>query len=254
MAHFCIVAPVNILQKLEEEGDLGTKHLLLAHDVVKYPKEYQQLFGDRFRTKQDLIILDNSAYELKSSVDFGMVKEATQICRPTCVVLPDHYLKGEPTVIDTLSSIDLWALELENYHVDLMAIPQGKTYKEWIWCAEQMQDHPGIQWWGVPRNLQEVHKVSRREGAHILHALNPRRSIHLFGFSDNYVDDLLASRHPAVNSIDSTTPLRAGSLGMDWSLSSDYPPRGDWWETAQWNPTVSCNLAYAQKVFANGTK
>lgn len=253
MAKFCIVAPVQILGVLHDRDLLGNQHLLLAHDVVKHPKEYHHMFAHPLdkATYDDhrLIILDNSTYELKSSVDFGMVREAAAIVKPTCVVLPDHYLNGTATAIDTLGSIDLWATEFSPLGTCLMAIPQGKDYKEWLWCAERLAEHPYISWWGIPRNLQEKHRISRRDGAEILHSLNPSRHFHLFGFSDNYADDLLSSRLPYIHSIDSTTPLRSGSFGSVWSLAMDLPPRGTWWDDAQWNEAIIPSLEFTRKVF-----
>jgi hypothetical protein len=257
MAKYCNVAPYNIQMHLFQEGGqplLGHNHLLLAHDIVQKSDEYDNLFGMRQMHPNECIILDNSAYELKSSVDSAMVWEAVHICQPNCVVLPDVYLDGVQTLEGTTAVLEDWIWRRANAdvkrNIEFMAIPQGKTFAEWIWCAEQLAKlGPVIKWWGVPRNLREVLKQSRCDAIEILAALDPKKEIHLFGFSDDYVDDLIASQDPRVYSIDSTTPIRAGSLGLDFHLNVELPARGDWWDNAEWHPQIIPNLQYARTLF-----
>lgn len=246
MARFCIVSPPQILLRLQHEGALGIDHLLLAHDVVRHPEVYRILFGTGPLGYRH-IIMDNSAYELKSSVDFQMVKEAVHIARPTCVVLPDTYLDGTRTFEDTRDALQQWSEEL---YVDLMCIPQGINVPCWIDCAESLAQLHGIQWWGIPRNFRELLKGSRKHAVEILHALDPSKKIHLFGFSNDYVDDMITCQDPRVCSIDSTTPLRAGSLGREFRLQMSLPSRGDWWEDAEWNDLILPNLDYCRRIFA----
>lgn len=255
-----IVAPHNILQELQARKLLGKSHLVLAHDVVKYPTEYQTIFKETY-TYDWSIILDNSAYELGGSVDFNMVKEAAEIVGPTCIVLPDQYLKGPETSNAILETLDHWAqLTYPLYGKGrvkpaLMAIPQGRNLMEWIDCVEALASDERIGWWGIPRNFREVLGHPRMMAVQIAHALKWDRQIHLFGFSNDYTDDFLTARHVLnrhfhyVRGIDSTTPIRLGSLGIPFSLTTKTPPRGDWWESAQWDDQIIENLAYARKLF-----
>lgn len=252
MAKFCTVAPTQILTEMDKHSCLGVNHLLLAHDVVKHVLIYERLFAeDNIWRAEGHVILDNSAYELKRSVDTLMVWEAADITRPDVIVLPDVYLDGPGTVRETTKVFDDWMRIRESapWKSEFMVIPQGKTFEEWVRCAEAFAGLPEIEWWGVPRNFREVLKRSRMEGIDICHALNPYRKIHLFGFSDDYIDDLITARDPLVYSIDSTTPIRVGSLGLPFSLVGDYPPRGDWWDTGQWHEAIALNLQFANRVF-----
>lgn len=255
-----IVAPHNILRELQARELLGKSHLVLAHDVVRFPTEYQTIFKETY-TYDWSIILDNSAYELGGSTDFNMVKEAAEIVGPTCIVLPDHYLKGPKTTEATLSALDDWYAFTQHINgkgrcrPSLMAIPQGRNIMEWIDCAEKLAPDERIGWWGIPRNFREVFGFTRKMAVQIAHALKWDRQIHLFGFSDDYVDDYLTARHVLnlhqyqVRGIDSTTPIRLGSLGIKFSLTASTPPRGDWWETAEWNDQIIDNLEYARRLF-----
>lgn len=254
MGSYYSVAPPYILERMKAEGVLGSKHLLLAHDVVRRPQEYRNLFHALVSRDPGMhIIMDNSAYELKSSVDTNMVKEAVDaIGGRCCVVLPDHYLDSQNTMLDTLGMATEWHdIFVRQRNCTLMAIPQGETFERWVWCAEMLADHiPGVHYWGCPRNVKEVLHVSRRDAVSVLVALNSQRRIHLFGMSDDYIDDLISAHHHYhVVGIDSTTPIRAGSLGYNFNLSLRMPPRGDWWETAEWSDLITFNLSLARRYW-----
>jgi hypothetical protein len=265
MAYFLSVAPFHILDQLfrsreYNEAYSGKQCLLLAHDVVKRKIDYDKLFRSN-RSPSDRIIMDNSAYELKASVDTQMVWDAVNIVRPDCVVLPDVYLDGKATWEATREVYEDW-IERRNKAPQagpaLMAIPQGKTFEEWVWCAEQLSTLKHVHWWGIPRNYREVLGRSRVEAVKIARLFAPYRQVHLFGFSNDYLDDAIAARtlyggSTHVESIDSTTPLRAASSEIDFSIvpgaMDDLGPRGDWWESAKWSPRIFSNLAYTNKVF-----
>ena len=132
-----------------------------------------------------------------------------------------------------------------------MAIPQGNSLQEWAWCCELLSDDmPGVWYLGIPRNFREVLGHSRKIAIDIALALNPQRRIHLFGFSNDLVDDLISAHYgPHITGIDSTTPIRMGSLGYNFSLNCKPPPRGDWWETAEWNDAIVSNLILARRYW-----
>src|SRR6185369_2910928 len=149
MTKFCIVAPPQILRGLAARGLMGMHHLLLAHDVVAKPGQYQDLF--RYRTwlkENELVILDNSVVELNDAVDAGMIAEAAAIVRPTCVVLPDIMLDGEATAKSCLKALDEWGAVLPP-DTKYCYIPQGKKVTEFIASARAFaSDDPRITFWG----------------------------------------------------------------------------------------------------------
>jgi hypothetical protein len=262
MATFLSVAPINIIQKMDEvdRENRSKRYLLLAHDVVKAENRhhYNAIFGGH-RNTLDHIIMDNSAYELKAAVDTEMVWDAVAVCRPTCVVMPDFYLEGKRTLDAVRDVYEDWLKRRLAFHqrynhwVQFMVLPQGSSMNEWVWCCEQLAKLPKIEYWGIPRNVRDHLASSRRFAIQVASAFDSAKRIHLFGFTDDYLDDMLCARcSEKVVSIDSTTPVRAGSLGIDFEVAPgqmDLPKRGDWWDTASWNPKILENLAYARKVF-----
>lgn len=250
MARFAIVAPPDILEHLDATNVLEDTHLLLAHDVVKQPFRYSNLFDDEMRPHQDsrLVIMDNSVIELGNAVDLHMIEVACELTRPTCVVLPDVMLDGPATTISCTDAVDVWQDLLcrgKNKDMSFMFVPQGKTIHEFVKCAESLCDNHAIGYWGVPRNLVKT-LGSRFDAIKLLSAINPYRWIHMLGFSDDMIDDVICAREFEVGSIDSAVPLR---LRDRLTLSGVPSPRGDWWENAEFHDNVIPNLRTARGWF-----
>lgn len=235
MAKFAPVIPVSIAQGLDRYGVLGTYHLLLAHYIVRYPKEHDYLYN-RAGTE---IILDNSVIELGNAVDMDTILRAAHTVRPATTVLPDVLLDTEATIEACSSAYPIWVKAFQQAQLKpaFMIVPQGKTLEDWVRCAEHFADDnkfPFINFWGIPRNAVKYFGT-RMSLPTIARALNPHRTIHLLGFSDNVLDDVCTAQLSYVHGIDSAVPFRAINQGIPINLHGDLnnmPPRGDWLETA----------------------
>jgi len=249
MARYCIVAPPQILTGLQDAGAIGRNHLLLAHDIVR--KDRQHIYNMLFDPSSQLhpyhtqVILDNGVVETAIPVDLPTMVAAAETVMPTCIVLPDKYYDTDGTIESCTQALEPWSREFEG--IPLMYLPQGKTENDFFRCAthEPLMSDPRIGWWGVPRNLT-AHHHTRERATRLLHALNPRRKIHLFGFSDNLYDDIICSQLPMVESIDSAVPVRQTTKfpGPDF-----VKPRGDWWEKGRLNDLSLYNIHMARTIF-----
>lgn len=244
MAKFAPVCPPRVLRQLSP-GNSGNYHLLLAHDVAAHIEEYA--WQDNFRGMQ--VIMDNSVIELGGAVDLDTIMTACSVVDVTSVVLPDVLLDGNATVESCTAALADWTPFFKKYFNRIgpwkrgfMYVPQGKTLAEFAWAAQKLCDHPGINFWGIPRNL--VGQVgTRRDAIDVCHALNRHRSIHLLGFSDNICDDVICARDTRVSGIDSAVPLRVKD---EFTFKSDPGPRGDWWDTVEYNPQMDRNIEIYQ--------
>lgn len=242
MARFAPVAPAHIVAKLPafERGDY---HLLLAHDVVANPKAY----GDLFNHYGMEIIMDNSVIELGGAVPLPTILEAAKIVQCSTVVLPDVLLDGKATVESCSKALDEWGPEFEKLYGSMnkfgfMYVPQGKTIEEWAASAQALCDDDRINYWGIPRNLL-LNKIDRRLAVDIAYALNPGRRIHLLGFSDDVINDVVTARDRRVLGIDSAVPLRAATHGIEMAMvMPNLPPRGNWWDVVQYDPMMATNI------------
>lgn len=262
MAFFAPVCPVHILKQLAAEGSMGPYHLPLAHDVLEHQDMYRFMFRDSaYADDIHTTILDNSVIELGSAVNIDVITEAALVVRANVIVLPDVLLDAQATVRECKKAIPIWREKLQNAfgrYQDwrFMLVPQGKTPGEFAWCAEQFANDIDIGWWGIPRNYNIRGLGSRRDAVEIVKSINPKRKIHLLGFSDNIVDDVLSARVPGVSGIDSAVPIRAASLGMKMSmnLDADLPPRGKWWNdpNTDYVPLMKENLEWFRARVRSG--
>lgn len=250
MGYFAPVVPPQILQYMDGAGILGSYHLLLAKETLEAPEVFDSIFRQRPRVRT--VFMDNNVAETKGQpLSIKEVAEAVRITDANVVILPDVYLDCDATIESCKEALHTWSEGLRNVPgpYTFMIVPQGKTMEEWIRCAEAFVDEADIGWWGIPRNLTDLpHVGSRVQAIKVAAALNRYRQIHLLGFSEDIVDDILCARLPEVEGIDSAVPMRAASMGLPFSLNLKMPPRGDWWQTAQWSDLMGANLASVRRM------
>lgn len=226
--------PVGNLPFFEKSMHHYPHAFLLAHEVVKDPYGW----ADAFQGHKDTSfrILDNSVIELGGAVSLEMVQEAQMITKANVVVLPDVLEDGPATLDAGLSAWPTWGKAFDNKfnnsiddYAGLMFVPQGKTKQEWIECFLGFISRHTPSWIGIPRNTTGRIVESRRELIEVVRQWAPWANIHLLGFSNNVVDDLLSAKTPGVSTIDSNAPLRVTESKNFWP-HLEIPPRGDWFE------------------------
>lgn len=257
MARFLPVAPVDITRNMFEVSKRApsVQHdiFLLAHDVVSKPKEWAAV-NKHWQWKHSYSILDNSVIELKSAVDTAMIVDALAISKARTVVLPDVLEDGKASLAATLEVYDDWVDRFGNFwdpskgYAELMFVPQGKDLQDWLACFEMglraMADCPPV-WIGIPRNTTGRICHSRADLVKVVKAIYPQAKVHLLGFSDNVMDDLISARQPGANSIDSAVPVRV----EDFRISAEAGPRGDWWDNHEVTDQQISNILHAQSIF-----
>ena len=262
---YCIVAPPQILKSLDRGRHLGPTHLLLAHDIVKPENQetYKTIFNNlhRHNTHPDFeyndfthVILDNGVIETGTAVNDDVIFKAAEIVRPSCIVLPDVLEDAEATIENCSLAFEQWETTLRKVYahnafmrdISFCYVPQGKTLKEFSKAADALsKGSDRIRYWGVPRNLVK-NLGTRRNAIETVMTLNDRRFVHMMGFSDDIIDDLLCANILEVDTIDSAVPLRCPGM---FSIETTIGPRGDWWETGQYNQRVQENIDTARRYF-----
>jgi hypothetical protein len=233
MALFAPVAPPQLLLELRAIGDFlpGTYHLLLAHDVLEQPHNYDPEIG--FIPPSALVILDNSMIELGHPIEPEKLMDAAEIVKPKLIVLPDVRGDFEATVRLSLEMARQYHLPTD---ARWMCVIQGRTYDEMFHCASRLKDALGdsLGCWGIGRTAVED-IGSRVELVKMLAVNFPLKGfygkyIHLLGFSSSIQDDYNALQQWGVLGIDSAVPLRMGQDKKLLSLDQPDPgPRGDFW-------------------------
>lgn len=211
--------------------------LLLAHDVVTHTKEYNEIFTDPF-WDHTTIFMDNSLVELKAAVDISMVADAVDaIDRRQVVILPDAMADSEETIKLTKDAWPEWSWKFRNHK--MLAVIQGNSMQSFLKCAEELEELK-LDWVSIPRVTESLWGYHRRELIPYINAIFPHSKLHLLGFSNYIWEDLRAAGHYKVQSIDSAVPFRMKTFNF---LSEEVGERGDWWETAQFNPDMLHNIS-----------
>lgn len=242
MSVFCPVAPARVLVELMRVDPKTVKHnLFLAHDVVK-DQEYC-----KFSTFPHFSFMDNSLVELGGAVDLEMVAEAVRMTCSNVYVMPDVYRDGLETIDAIRTAWESWRQKISN--AQPLCVIQGRDERDWIRCLEAVAKlNP--PWISVPRVACEW-AGSRAQLIALAHAYMPKARIHLLGFSDSMVTDILDARSPHVSSIDSAVPLRIATQEGMFSLNSDPGKRGTWFETCTFNSLMATNINIVNRLLSN---
>lgn len=240
-ARFAPVVPLFTARWLQgdkiQDDILGSYHLLLAHDVLQYPKEYREVYGEvKSRYPDWRIILDNSVVELGDAMPIKELLEAAREINPTYLVIPDVMSDAEGTERVAKEFVKAFKSIYPDGELDagfrLMGVVQGKHFSEIQNCIHFLSDL-GVRHFGIPRT------ITRWQGTRSTTVLYAKQhpnlgSIHLLGFSDDILDDVACARIPGVAGIDSAVPIRAGLKGMTLTLNEarDYGKRGNYWNEA----------------------
>lgn len=218
---------------------LGNYHLLLAHDVLKSEQSAFE-YGQSFDFLRNLyagmpfeIIMDNSVVELGTAATLKNTIGAAQIVKATVAVIPDALEQAEGTIRQlemSLHDLSKVSISPTNPMPKLMFVPQGKSFKEFVWCLEEASKYSMIDWIGIPR-LAVKHLGTRLGLIQATRMIFPKADIHLLGFSDNIFDDLVCAASAGIAGIDSAVPIRAGLSLIPFKISQDdYGKRGDYWD------------------------
>lgn len=254
MSNFAPVCPIHMYKQLKEKGPehFGDYFLLLAHDVVKHPKEYQEVFLD---AKDYTIIMDNSVIELGTAVDHGMLRDACGIVDADVLAIPDVLEDGEGTIKASSEFLDVWNPQGMSQTPELMFIPQGSDLDDYVGCVMRACDlNIPMDWIGIARNVTDRIIHSRLSLAGFFAVLQPTSKLHLLGFSRDTSDDILCATSPLVEGIDSAVPVRTQQRISKHVYITDPGPRNTWWEEGVLEPFQLDNLEVIRNRIKLGGK
>lgn len=255
---FAPVAPLELLQGLaKEEGKnrLPPYLLVLAHDVFARKEKYHALYDENRhhvsrQTTYDYnyiqtTILDNSIIELKGKIaPDEMIFGAAEAIQPKVVVLPDAFHDRAKTFEMAAEAKGRWEVALDAAtkrpvgrprSYEFLYVLQGQTFNDYAKALDDAR-RIGAKWISIPRNVLTL-LPTRQKLIDLAHAVMPEATIHLLGFSQNPIDDILCARSPWVRGIDSAVPFRMASDDVEMTVTDliEYDkPRGEWWDEATW--------------------
>jgi hypothetical protein len=218
MSQFSPVAPVGILEYLDDLGIMGEYHLLIADKVLNSPGRWKQLFdGRRERGFNDFIMMDNSLIELGRPLPPELLVQAVEIVHANTIVLPDSYGQMEETVERSIVGAEILKDMLPDY-CTFQFVVQGTSVAEALEGIRMIGSYvliPGVSslldavtHLSVPRVFCDTTGSRKR----LIEELYARfgKKIHLLGFSENICDDVESAQLRGVTGIDSAMPIWAG--------------------------------------------
>jgi hypothetical protein len=147
------VAVITSAPHLADLSTAGSIDMALAHLVLTQPAHAAH-FAARSRAGVR-VVLDNSAYELEETTGQGMsaeaVMRAAHLIEPAVVICHDVLYDGPATVDSTRRFLAEAPYLAEPGRFVYMAVPQGRTRREWLDCYARLAELPGVGMIGLSK-------------------------------------------------------------------------------------------------------
>ena len=217
------IPPLKHLE-LAHMGD--ERYYALAHLYYQH-EHYRQFFKAAVKRK-DFVTLDNSAAE-RSLVTEDILIEIVRDLQPNEVISPDILFDKNATLKALIKFIK--RLEKEKLDkVDIFAVPQGKTKKEWLECYKEMLKNPHVKVLGLSKiSVPFCFHGGAKKDTYIKEARNKcvaylnkhgliTKPIHCLGQGD-FKEFRAYKDIPLIRSTDSCYPILAAINGIEYDKS-----------------------------------
>ncbi|MEV6525035.1 hypothetical protein AB0M43_24065 [Longispora sp. NPDC051575] len=176
-----VIAPIPHQRALSARGPI---QMALTHLVLE-SEPYADYFAERSAAGVR-VILDNSAFELEETTGQGLAAEhvlaAAERIDATVIISHDVLYDGPATVASTTAFLR----EVAGREFEVMAVPQGRSRKEWLACYRALCDLEGVHSIGlsklsVPASFGAPNAEARLECVGLLLQQDPWLPMHLLG-------------------------------------------------------------------------
>jgi len=190
MTAICHIAPIPLLSRVLSMEE--THHLVIA-DLIYSDPRYLAYYQNRI-ARGDFVILDSAAFENQGALtELPMASLITKQVgaalnlQPSEVVLPDDMDDAAKTIEwATIASDRFFEF---GYEGQMMAVPHGKTYAEYLATAKELLDGVrGVTTLGVQEEVEELFDKERLDVVRDLKSHNPDVQIHLLGVTEHALE------------------------------------------------------------------
>ncbi len=220
-------------------GSIGTAELLSVHNDLEMFLAPLVIRCEKYasycksRSKDIYTILDSGVLELFSGTENIEVsgKQLLELAISMDIneiVCPDSPDDPRGSLLLTKDFIKLWRKLSENEKPQLMIVPHGKDFREWMSNANKLIHDVGKCTVGIPRlfakNCGEGQADFRGNIAKKMTQSYRNVSVHLLGAGDNFLLELSTlNENHSIRSIDSTFVHRYASTKLDPEYSYVSP-------------------------------
>lgn len=237
----CHIVPADYIEVCNQDSSM---HLLITQEVLKN-KKYQKVYREK-GLKGAFIIMDNGAFEYRKPAPLDDVIEAVKLVYASEMVLPDCYFDGENTVKCVVNALE--ELEKRSYRPEsLMAVPQGKTEREYMKCFAELLsideiDTIGFSYGAINKAFEHFHLPLCFLRPTVISYLNQNmfpdfdlrssnKKFHCLGIGGHPIEINYLKRFRFIRSVDSSKAFVCAVHGIDVkeTLPADYiiPERPD---------------------------
>ncbi len=145
------IMPITFMRKYFLEDNLDKSCIVMAHLILD-SKEYLALIRE-IKSRGIYIVLDNSTPYLGKSVSHSNLLECIKLVNPDEVILPDVINDYKETIKLTEEFIKILP---DKGNIKFMAVPQGKTLKEYIKCYKSFSQNPLVDSIGLSFSVSDL--------------------------------------------------------------------------------------------------
>lgn len=199
--------------------------MVLAHIYTKDPA-YREFYQERVK-QGDFVLLDNSAYEMTTGVDYRLLGKIAEQLNPTAVVLPDKRFDADATIALAKEAHEAF----KHLNCKLVGVPQGNDMASVMRCYDWMAAQDWIDGFGIYEEIGEVCGIGKRYNVlqFLEHTgrVDTGRYYHLLGMEEDVSLVEKNAKFNWVSGIDSVKPVVYGLYGIDLTAKEvpSYPHR-----------------------------
>jgi len=205
------ISPFPIMDEVIDEDE--DYHLVLADLLLKH-REYLDFYKDR-KKRGDFVIMDNMAFEKPEGTKLDVLLEACELLGPDEVVLIDKRFDFMGTYESSVRSME--ALQREGYDGQMMAVPQGRNWAEYVKCALALAGLEGVTTIGIIEETEQWSPLGRGEVAQNLYrkltAHGCSLEYHFLGMTETMTDLLHPWAKSYLRGVDSAKLIVWGLYG-----------------------------------------
>ena len=257
-----IACPISLLEACAAQGHY---HMALSHLILE-SEEYRDFYR-RMSKRGDFVSVDNGVVEEGEALPLQKVLEAAHMVRAQEVVLPDILYDSPGTYRVTADALDYLREHGCLGDFKWMAVPHGKTFREWLDCYLSLLRKEGITTIGISmfdHDLLPDGRPQLLDALETLDLVDPSKDYHCLGCWNDlremwFLAHLCAEsptfygprpiRRTWIRSADTGIPVRLGLVGYQHpTLDDSAPPipfthrREDFFAKHEMNDSIQYNI------------
>lgn len=157
---------INIVPRGYLNETQGQKyHMSLYQEIIK-KDEYLDFYKQIRNISDSFIIMDNGAAEGCNPTPEELL-DAYRLLEPHEIVLPDVVSNRQETQKQSLRALNLFTSMGLHRQYQIMAVPQGTTFTQWLSCATTFIRQPEITTIGVSKFVSKLLKDNFNPGTNV---------------------------------------------------------------------------------------